>query len=373
VTKTVPLPFNPHEPWLAPLAGYSDLAFRLLCRENGAAVCCTEMISAKGLIHNSPGTDELLRTHPLDAPLAVQLFGSEPDSVAKAVEMLLNRGFRYFDLNLGCAVPKVTRGGSGAALLRDIPRALAVAGAVFALAEPGCAGCKLRLGWDNADQAWRTLAPALADAGAGWLTLHPRSAKQAFTGRADWTVFAELAALLSIPLIASGDLMKAEDGVRCLAAGGPSCVMYARGALRDPAIFAAHRVLAANGAPPASDPRDLHRRIARHAELARAYGRRGEQGALLRMRSLVPRYASRLPGVRLLRRALCGCKSWEQFADILEDFFAGIYEGHACEHRGLLHGREPGPEASGRGSGGAPGADCHPWADYPQSTGSGRV
>jgi tRNA-dihydrouridine synthase B len=321
VTTAAPLTFTPHEPWLAPLAGYSDLAFRLLCRENGAAVCCTEMISAKGLIHKSPGTDALLRTHPLDAPLVVQLFGNEPDSVAQAMDMLLQMGFRYFDLNLGCAVPKVTRGGSGAALLRDTPRAIAVAKAMFALAEPGHVGCKLRLGWETADQTWRMLAPALADAGAGWLTLHPRSASQGFAGNAAWNVFTELAALLSIPLIASGDLMKAADGARCLAAGGPSCVMYARGALRDPAIFNAHRALLAGREPVMPSSQALRRCIERHAELVMECGRRGEKGALLQMRSVVPRYASHLPGVRLLRQALCTCKSWEQFEDIIESFF----------------------------------------------------
>ncbi|MCL2122528.1 MAG: tRNA-dihydrouridine synthase family protein [Desulfovibrionaceae bacterium] len=321
VTKTAPLPFTPHAPWLAPLAGYSDLVFRLLCRENGAAVCCTEMISAKGLIHKSQGTAELLRTHPLDAPLVLQLFGNEPDSVARAMEILLSMGFTYFDLNMGCAVPKVTRGGSGAALLRDIPKALAVAKAMFALAKPGHVGCKLRLGWENRDETWRVLAPALADAGAGWLALHPRSARQGFTGSADWNVFAELAAVLSIPVIASGDLMNAEDGVRCLAAGGPSCVMYARGALRDPAIFNAHKALLAGCAPIVPRLRELRRRIERHAELARTCCRRGERGALLQMRSLVPRYVHHLPGVRLLRQALSRCKNWKQFEDIIEDFF----------------------------------------------------
>ena len=321
MTKTVPLTFTPREPWLAPLAGYSDLAFRLLCREHGAAVCCTEMISVKGLIHKSPGTDALLRTHPLDAPLVVQLFGDDADSVARAMEILLGMGFRHFDLNLGCSVPKVTRGGSGAALLRDIPKALVVAKAMFALAEPGHAGCKLRLGWDNKEAAWRMLAPALADAGAGWLTLHPRFARQGFTGRADWEVFPELAALLSIPLIASGDLMKAEDGARCLAAGGPACVMYARGALRDPAIFTTHKALMAGRDPSVSSPQELRRRIERHAELARAYGGRGEKGSLLRMRSIAPRYVHHLPGARLLRRALCGCESWERFEESIDHFF----------------------------------------------------
>jgi tRNA-dihydrouridine synthase B len=317
------LPFNPHEPWLAPLAGYSDLAFRLLCRENGAAVCCTEMISARGLVHKNPGTDALLRTDPLDAPLVVQLFGSEPDSVARAMEIVLKLGFRHFDLNLGCSVPKVTRGGSGAALLREVSKALSVARAMFALAEPGCAGCKLRLGWENKDEAWRVLAPALADAGAGWLTMHPRSAKQGFSGKADWEVFAELGALLSIPVMASGDLMQAEDGARCLAMGGPSGVMYARGALRDPAIFMAHRALMAGREPAVPSRRELRRRIERHVELARAYGGRGEKGALLQMRSIAPRYANSLPGVRLLRRSLCECRNWTQFEDVLEAFFEG--------------------------------------------------
>ena len=323
MTKSAPLAFTPHDPWLAPLAGYSDLAFRLLCRENGAAACCTEMISAKGLTHKSPGTCELLRTHPLDAPLVVQLFGDDPDSVARAMEILLGMGFTHFDLNMGCSVPKVTRTGSGAALLRSIPKALAVAKALFALAKPGHAGCKLRLGWENKDETWRVLAPALADAGAGWLTLHPRSARQGFGGSANWHVFAEIAALLPIPLIASGDLMKAEDGVRCLAGGGPSCVMYARGALRNPAIFNAHRTLLAGCVPVLPNPQALRGRIRRHAELAREYGRRGETGALLQMRSFVPRYVSHLPGVRLLRQALCACKSWEQFEDAIEFFFEG--------------------------------------------------
>jgi tRNA-dihydrouridine synthase B len=239
------------------------------------------------------------------------------------MEILLGMGFTYFDLNMGCSVPKVTRGGSGAALLRDIPKALAVAGAMFALAEPGHAGCKLRLGWENKDETWRVLAPALADAGAGWLTLHPRSARQGFTGSANWEVFADLAPLLSVPLIASGDLMTAEDGVRCLAAGGPSSVMYARGAMRDPAIFAAHKALSAGCEPVALSPHGLRRRIGRHAELAREFGGRGEKGALLRMRSVVPRYVSHLPGVRFLRRALSGCTSWEQFEDVLDDYFTG--------------------------------------------------
>lgn len=315
---------TPDAPWLAPLAGYSDLAFRLLCREQGAAGCFTEMISAKGLLHASPGTGELLRTHALDTPLVVQLFGEDPQNLARATDMLLDRGFTHFDLNMGCSVPKVTRGGAGAALLRDVPRALSAARAMIAAAGKGRVGFKLRLGWERPSAVWHELGPALAEAGAGWISLHPRFARQGFTGGADWSVFPRLAALLPVPLIASGDLFTAADGLRCLGQGGPGCVMYARGALRDPAVFSAHRALAAGRMPEAPTGAGLRRIIERHAELIRAYGGRGEKSALLRMRSVVPRYASRLPGARVLRQRLCACGSWTEFDDIMEAFFSGL-------------------------------------------------
>lgn len=102
-----------YEPWLAPLAGFSDLPFRLLCREYGSSVACTEMISVKGLVFASPGTTKLLQTHPLDSPLVVQLFGADPRYFAEALEWLLDRGYVYFDLNAGCPVKKVVKTGAG--------------------------------------------------------------------------------------------------------------------------------------------------------------------------------------------------------------------------------------------------------------------
>ena len=115
--------FSPAQPWLAPLAGWSDLPFRLLCREQGAAVCCTEMISAKGLVYGGAATRELLAVSPEDTPLVAQLFGAEPSFMAEAAKRLLDMGFAWFDCNMGCSVPKVTRTGAGAALCRDTDRA----------------------------------------------------------------------------------------------------------------------------------------------------------------------------------------------------------------------------------------------------------
>ena len=114
------LPIGPQYPWLAPLAGYSDLPFRLLCREYGAAVCVTEMVSAKGLVYESPGTNELLMTLPEDQPLVVQLFGAEAFFLGRAVELLRQAGYGWFDLNMGCSVSKVLRQGAGAAMLGDV-------------------------------------------------------------------------------------------------------------------------------------------------------------------------------------------------------------------------------------------------------------
>lgn len=312
-----PLPFQASTPWLAPLAGWSDLPFRLLCRELGAAVCCTEMISAKGFVYNSPGTRELLNTLPEDNPLVLQLFGAEAPFMAEAALRLKERGFIWFDCNMGCSVPKVTRTGAGAALCRDVDNALRVAEALIGAAGPGRAGFKLRLGWDAAAAGtWKTLARELEVRGAGWLTLHPRTARQGFTGQADWQALRELKTLVRIPVVASGDLLSAEDGLRCLAETGADTVMYARGALRDPAIFTSHARLLQGLAPSRPDAATLKARILRHAELARTYS--SDRAALLKMRTIVPRYVHDLPGSRALRLAVIACRNWDDFSRALD-------------------------------------------------------
>lgn len=364
------LSFDPARPWLAPLAGYTDLPFRMLCREYGASVCCTEMVSAKGLMYKSPGTQDLLRTvfpeeaqdspqgdtpSPLaaspatvtqgdapippvgraDAPLVVQLFGSEAPFLVQAVEYLQERGFSYFDLNMGCSVPKVTRTGSGAAMLKDVDNALHIARALVRAGGEGRVGFKFRLGWDAQNPVWEELGPALQDCGAAWLTLHPRYARQGFGGVAHWPALASLARKLHIPLIGSGDMFTACDGVRCIEETGVATVMYARGAMQDPAVFASHKALwearhgqggGAGGPLPelAAHCPQVHSRqalramIARHAELALYYG--CERTALFKMRTFVPRYVHHLAGVRALRQGLSACTDWDSLNALLDTF-----------------------------------------------------
>lgn len=315
------LSFTARAPWLAPLAGYSDLPFRLLCRKYGAAVCETEMVSAKGLLYKSPGTGELLLNVEADAPLVVQLFGSDPEDLYLAVKTLGNVGYRWFDCNMGCSVPKVMRQVSGAALLRDPKRALEIAKAMIRASrenpQPGAVGFKIRAGIDDQSQIIPDLALRLEDLGAAWICLHPRWAKQGFSGEADWNMLADLAKRLAIPLIASGDLLTASDGIRCLEQTGAATVMYARGALRNPAIFSDHLQLL-NGECPGTEA-ELEEIIRSHLDFVAMHSSR--EDALYRMRYLVPRYVKRAPNARIIRQRLCECQSWEDFEEIMAEFF----------------------------------------------------
>jgi len=349
------LPICPESPWLAPLAGWSDLPFRVLCRELGAAVCCTEMVSAKGLVYGGRNTEDLLATTPAsgerledgsfvtDHPLVVQIFGAEAEFMEQAVHILRHRGFAWFDVNMGCSVPKVTKTGAGAAMLRDVPNALRVAEAVIRAAGPGCIGFKLRLGWDASHEVYRELARELASMGAGWVTLHPRHAVQGFAGVPRFEAIGELASELSVPVIASGDLFTAADGVRVLRETGCASVMYARGALKNPAIFTRHRELLrgegcaepifepAYESEPVSaqdacdildampvNPAELGGVIRRHAQLARRWS---PHLALLKMRTFVPRYVKSMDGARALRQEIVKCSDWEALNVILEKYF----------------------------------------------------
>jgi len=303
-------PIGPELPWLAPMAGYTDLPFRMLCREWGAACTVTELVSAKGMVYGSHGTKDLLATCPSDSPLVAQLFGAEPEMFARAMDMLLARGFTWFDLNCGCSVPKVTKSGAGSALLRTPDLLVELAGIMVKMAGPGQVGVKLRTGWDASDLAVFDIAVSLQDIGVAWLTLHPRHARQGFSGQASWEHLAALKRRMSIPVIASGDLFTAADARRCLAETQVDGIMFARGALYDPAIF---RHFLDDTTAVSSGP-EVARLIERHAELIREYGR--PDRALMRMRTIVPRYVRNLLGARSLRLEMSTCASWEHLADI---------------------------------------------------------
>ncbi len=324
-----------NKPWLAPLAGYSDLPFRLLCREYGCQTACTEMISAKGLVFESPGTKRLLATGPADTPLVVQLFGSEAAYCEQAMKVLLSRGFAYFDLNAGCPVRKVVKTGAGAALLRDPDRLVRLAGGMVDLAGKGRVGVKLRSGWDAASRLQAEVFQELERIGLGWIAVHPRTARQGFSGQADWSFIRAVQDTVAIPVLAGGDLFTAEDGVRCLEQTGAAGVMFARGALNNPMIFSRFRELMDGKAVPSRQaqwqPTDFKTMIFRHMH----YCREGQDAgkSLLKMRTIIPRYLKGFPGAKDLRRQIVQAGSWGDLEALIGRI--GLGEERNVEHRTL--------------------------------------
>ncbi len=312
-----------NEPWLAPLAGFSDLPFRLLCREYGCGVACTEMVSVKGLVFESPGTTKLMLTRQEDSPLVVQLFGAEPGYFREALNRLLGLGFTCFDLNAGCPVRKVVKTGAGAALLGNQDRLFEIVKVMVALAGQHNVGVKLRSGWDESSPLNPDIFAELERLGAGWITLHPRTAKQGFSGKADWDRIRMVQEQVGIPVIASGDLFSAEDGRKCLYQTKAAGVMFGRGALYDPMIFARFRELmdgSGNGRGSEKDrPKRLHEMINRHVQLC--LQSQDAWRSFLKMRTIIPRYLRVFQGAKELRKSIVVCRSWEELQRLINSAF----------------------------------------------------
>jgi nifR3 family TIM-barrel protein len=236
---------NLREPWsirdveiptrvvLAPMAGVSVQAFRRQGRRFGAGLVCSEMVSCAGIEHRNEKTLGYLRVASDEHPLAIQIFGSEPTSMAEAARMVEAAGADLVDINFGCPVRKVTKTGAGATLLDDPDRACAIVEAV-AEAVDVPVSVKMRRGLRDGARTCLDVGPRLVEAGAATLTLHPRSAQQMYTGTADHFLTAELVSLVDVPVIASGDIVSRAKAQAVLAATGASAVMVGRGAQGNP-------------------------------------------------------------------------------------------------------------------------------------------
>ncbi len=215
------------------MAGVSVQAFRRQGRRYGAGLVCSEMVSCAGLEHRNERTLGFLRVAPDEHPLAIQIFGSEPSTMAEAARMVTAAGADIVDINFGCPVRKVTRTGAGATLLEDPRRAAAIVEAV-ASAVDAPVSVKMRRGLEDGSRACLSVGPRLVEAGAASLTLHPRSARQMYTGEADHSLTAELVELVDVPVVASGDITSRARAQSVLAATGAVAVMVGRGAQGNP-------------------------------------------------------------------------------------------------------------------------------------------
>src|SRR5579862_5456631 len=218
---------------LAPMAGVSVQAFRRQGRRFGAGLVCSEMVSVAGIQHRNERTLGYLRVGADEHPLAIQIFGSDPAAMAEAARMVVAAGADVVDMNFGCPVRKVTKTGAGASLLDDPERAARIVGAVASAVDVPVS-VKMRRGLENGSRACLEVGPLLARAGAATLTLHPRSAKQMYTGTADHSLTAELVSLVDVPVIASGDVTSRARAQAVLATTGAAAVMVGRVAQGNP-------------------------------------------------------------------------------------------------------------------------------------------
>jgi tRNA-dihydrouridine synthase B len=221
---------------LAPMAGVSVQAFRRQGRRYGAGLVCSEMVSVAGIAHRNERTMDYLRVASDEHPLAIQIFGSDPGTMGEAARMVAAAGADIVDINFGCPVKKVTKTGAGASLLDDVDHAARIVSAV-AQATDLPVSVKMRRGTENGSRAALVVGPRLVEAGAASLTLHPRSAKQMYTGFADHSLTAELVSLVDVPVIASGDITSRAKAQAVLAMTGAAAVMVGRSAQGNPWVL----------------------------------------------------------------------------------------------------------------------------------------
>jgi tRNA-dihydrouridine synthase B len=232
------------------MAGVSVQAFRRQGRRYGAGLVCSEMVSCAGLQHGNERTLGYLRIAPDERPLAVQIFGSEPSVMAEAARMVEDAGADLVDINFGCPVKKVTKTGAGATLLEDPARACAVVAAVAEAVDVPVT-VKMRRGLENGSRACLELGPRLVEAGASSLTLHPRSARQMYTGEADHSLTAEFVSVVDVPVIASGDVTSRARAQAILATTGAAAVMVGRAAQGNP--WALREIVDGSAEPPSRE------------------------------------------------------------------------------------------------------------------------
>jgi len=221
---------------LAPLAGITNLPFRILAKEAGCALVCTEMISANGLVRGSKKTKQMLESLPEEKPLSVQIFGSDPAVMAEAAQIVESSEADLIDINFGCAVKKVVKTGAGVALMQRLDNAEAIIKAVRKAVDIPLT-IKIRTGWDSSGKQALKLSQLAEECGVDAIAVHPRTASQGFSGKADWSIITAIKKVIAIPVIGNGDIVTAKDAVEMQRITGCDAIMIGRAAIGNPWIF----------------------------------------------------------------------------------------------------------------------------------------
>lgn len=330
--------------FLAPMAGFTNLAFRRIVKRLGCGLTTTEMVMAEGVVREHPKTLALAVLGDEERPAGVQIAGGDPEVLAEAAARLVDRGADLVDINMGCPVRKIVGRGAGAAMMRDPDLAARAVEAVRRrVAVP--VTVKIRAGWDDATQSV-VVARALESAGAAAIAVHGRTREQQYAGRTDLAAIRAVKEAVGIPVIGNGDVVEARDAVEMVAATGVDGVMIGRAALRDPWIFAsAARALRGEAEAPPPTPRERKAVLVEYFEDTAA--RQGERVTVLQMRRFASRYLRGFPGARRVRRQIQTLETREDVYTVLDEIFAdGDPQPLVPDHARLRRaGRRP--DASG--------------------------
>lgn len=303
---------------LAPMAGVTDLPFRLLCKEQGAALCCMEMVSAKGIYYNNKNTESLLTVDERERPVSLQLFGSDPEIMAAMAAKIEHRNFDILDINMGCPVPKVVNNGDGSALMKNpVLAGKIIEGMVKAIDKP--VTVKIRKGFDDEHINAVEMAHVAQESGAAAIAVHGRTREQYYSGKADWSIIADVKQAVSIPVIGNGDILDAKDVIAMSEQTGCDGFMIGRGAQGNPWIF--HQILhyfetgEMIGKPPMEE---MVKTMLRHAKLQIEF--KGDYLGIREMRKHAAWYTAGYKGASKLRGRINDVESYDELEQLFEDF-----------------------------------------------------